>query len=132
MVDLMKHSNIDDLKKVKVIIELKQIRYNVHILQLKLKHLNANKKKTKSFKFSATKITRKINPLCDKKDTFKYSILISLHYYDINCHPERITKLKPYEDKYDFTNTTYTTFEQNNPSISLTVMMKIIIQYINQ
>ena len=55
MVDLMKHSNIDDLKKVKVIIELKQIRYNVHILQLKLKHLNANKKKTKSFKFSATK-----------------------------------------------------------------------------
>ena len=45
MVDLMKHSNIDDLKKVKIIIELKQIRYNVHILQLKLKHLNTNKKK---------------------------------------------------------------------------------------
>lgn len=51
MIDLIEHSNIDDLKKVKIIIELKQIRYNVHILQQKLKHLNANKKKTKSFKF---------------------------------------------------------------------------------
>lgn len=45
MIDLIEHSNIDDLKKVKIIIELKQIRYNVHILQQKLKHLNANKKK---------------------------------------------------------------------------------------
>ena len=90
------------------------------------------KKKKSHLNLVQQKITCKINPLCDKKDTFKYSILISLHYYDINCHPERITKLKPYEDKYDFTNTTYTTFEQNNPSISLTVMMKIIIQYINQ
>lgn len=32
MIDLIEHSNIDDLKKVKIIIELKQIRYNVHIL----------------------------------------------------------------------------------------------------
>ena len=122
MIDLIHHSNIDDLKKVKIIIELKQIRYNVHILQQKRKHFNANKKNKQShLNLVQQEIMRKINPLCDKKDTFKYSILISLHYYDINCHPERITKLKPYEDKYDFTNTTYTTFEQNNPSISLTV-----------
>ena len=79
------------------------------------------KKKQSHLNLAQQKIMRKINPLCDKKDTFKYSILRSIHYYDINCHPERITKLKPYEDKYDFTNTTYTTFEQNNPSISLTV-----------
>lgn len=45
MIDLIEHSNIDDLKKVKIIIELKQIRHNGHILQQKLKHLNANKKK---------------------------------------------------------------------------------------
>ena len=36
---------------------------------------------------------RIINPICDKRDTFKYSIVISLHYYDIICHPEKITKL---------------------------------------
>ena len=47
---------------------------------------------------------RIINPICNKKDKFKYSILTSLHYYDINSHPERLTKLKPFENKYDFTN----------------------------
>ena len=76
---------------------------------------------------------RKINPICNKKDTFKYSILISLRYYDINCHPERLTKLKPFENKYDFTNCAYTTFEENNPSISATIIEEeIIIQCINQ
>ena len=57
---------------------------------------------------------RKINPLCDKNDSFKYSILISLHYYDITCHPERITKLKPFENENYFTNTTYTTFDDED------------------
>ena len=65
---------------------------------------------------------RKINPICNKKDTFKYSILISLHYYDINYHPERLTELKPFENKYDFTNCSYTTFEEHNPTISLTII----------
>ena len=49
-------------------------------------------------------------------------MLISLHYYDINCHPERLTKLKPFENKYDFTNCAYTTFEENNPTISATII----------
>lgn len=64
---------------------------------------------------------RKIKPLCNKRDIFKYSMLISLNYYEINCHPERITKLKPFENKYNFTNKTFETFEKNNPFISLTV-----------
>ena len=64
-----------------------------------------------------------ITPRCNQ-DTFKYSILLSPHYYDINCHPERTTKLKPLENKYDFTCTTYSTFEKNNPDISLTVIDK--------
>ena len=64
---------------------------------------------------------RKIKPLCNKRDIFKYSMLMSLNYYEINCHPERITKLKPFENKYNFTNKTFETFEKNNPFISLTV-----------
>ena len=42
---------------------------------------------------------RKINPKSSNIDSFKYSILISLHYYDISHHPERISKLKPFENK---------------------------------
>ena len=63
---------------------------------------------------------RKINPKSSESDSFKYLVLISLYYYDIPFHPERISKLKPYEDKYSFSNTTPIDFETNNPNISLT------------
>ena len=64
---------------------------------------------------------RKINPRSSNIDSFKYSILISLHYYDISFHPERISKLNPFENKYNFTHITPNEFEINNPNISLTV-----------
>ena len=55
------------------------------------------------------------------EESFKYSILYYLHYYDITHHPERISKLKPFENKYNFTHTTTTEFETDNPNISLPV-----------
>ena len=64
---------------------------------------------------------RKINPKSSDVDSFKYSILISLHYYDISFHPERISKLKPYEHKYNFIHITPTEFETNNSNTSLTI-----------
>ena len=42
---------------------------------------------------------RSINPKCTNDKSFKYSILISLHYYDLKHHLERINQLKPYENK---------------------------------
>ena len=64
---------------------------------------------------------RKINPNSSIIDSLNYSILISLHYYDISYHPERMSKLKPFENKYNFTDTNRNEFEINNPNISLTV-----------
>ena len=64
---------------------------------------------------------RKIIPKSSKIDSFKYSILISLHYYDISYYQERVSKLKPFEIKYDFIDTTPNEFEINNTNISLTV-----------
>ena len=66
-------------------------------------------------------IMRTINPKCTNKDSFKYSILISLHYYDLNNHKERINQLNKYMNKYNFTSNNYNDFENNNPYISLTV-----------
>ena len=63
---------------------------------------------------------RKINTRSSNADSFKNSILISLHYYDVAYHPERIPKLKPFENKY-VTHITLNEFEINNPNISLTV-----------
>ena len=65
---------------------------------------------------------RKINPKSSDVDSFKYSILISLHYYDISFHPERISKLKPFEKKYNLIRITSTEFETNNSNISVTII----------
>ena len=64
---------------------------------------------------------RKINPKSSDIDSFKYSVLISLHYYNIYFHVERISKLKPYENKYNFIQITPTEFETNNSNIPLTI-----------
>ena len=64
---------------------------------------------------------RSINPKCTHDESFKYSILISLHCYDLKHHPEKINQLTRYEDKYIFKINDYITFENNNPSISLHV-----------
>ena len=64
---------------------------------------------------------RTINLKCTNDNSFKYSILASLHYYKLNNHPERINQLNKYLSKYNFTSSTYIDFENNNPYISLTV-----------
>ena len=63
---------------------------------------------------------RSINPKCANNKSFKYSILISLYYYELKHHPERIKRLNKQTRKYNFTTTTYKDFENNNSSISLT------------
>ena len=42
---------------------------------------------------------RKINPKSNNHDSFKYSILISLHYYDIPYYIEKTLKLDPFTNK---------------------------------
>ena len=64
---------------------------------------------------------RTINLKCTNDNSFKYSILVSLHYYKLNNYPERINQLNKYLSKYNFTSSTYIDFENNNPYISLTV-----------
>ena len=63
-----------------------------------------------------------INPKCSNEDSLKYSMLLSLHYYDISRNPERITKLGKYEHHYNFTHNTPRKFETDNPNISLTLV----------
>ena len=67
----------------------------------------------------------KINPKPSDIDSFKYSILISLHYCDISFHPERISKLQPFENKCNFIHTTPTEFEINNLNTSLKIFDEI-------
>ena len=68
---------------------------------------------------------RSINPKCHDKDSFKYSILAWLHYYDINNHAEKISKLQPFFCNYNFAHNTPHEFEQDNPNASLKVYDEI-------
>lgn len=67
---------------------------------------------------------RTINPKCSNSESFKYSVLISLHYYDLSDHPERIKPLLPYVNKYNLKCESYKDFEQCNPNVSLTAYDK--------
>ena len=62
-----------------------------------------------------------INPKCSIDDSFKYSIVISLHYYELNVRKERINRLNKYINNYKFNSNNYDIFENNNPSIPLSV-----------
>ena len=64
---------------------------------------------------------RTINPKCRSNNSIKYSILISLHYYELNSYKERINQLNKYINKYMFTSSNYTDFENINLYTSLTV-----------
>ena len=73
---------------------------------------------------------RKINSKSSDMDSFKYSILISLHYDDISFYPEITSKLRPFERKYNFTHITLNEFEINNHNISLTLFDENNITYL--
>ena len=62
-----------------------------------------------------------INPKCTNEDSFKYWVIISLHYYELNKHKERINQLNKYLTIYNFKWNNYSEFENNNPNTSLTV-----------
>ena len=64
---------------------------------------------------------RSINPKCSNEDSFKYSILISIHYYDLKVHKERTRQLDKYLNEYNFNSNSYQTFKNDNPYLSLNV-----------
>ena len=64
---------------------------------------------------------KSINPKCANEDSFKYSIIISLHYYELNSHKERTNQLNKYIDNYNCTLDNFEAFENDNPFVSLNV-----------
>ena len=63
-----------------------------------------------------------MNPISNNIDSFKYSTLITLHYYDIAYHREKPSKLNAYVNNCNFSDTDPPNFELNNPNISLNIL----------
>ena len=64
---------------------------------------------------------RTINPKCSNEDSFKYSILISLYYYELNTHKEKIYQLEKYLNNHNSESDNYDTFENISSFVSLRV-----------
>ena len=64
---------------------------------------------------------RTISPKYDNYISFLSSIVISLHYYELLPHPERLSKIKNYFKSYELAGNITLSFEYCNRNVSLTV-----------
>ena len=76
---------------------------------------------------------RIINLKSSNEDSFKYSLLILLHYYDIPHNLDKIKKFKKIEERYFLTHNMPNEFQINNRDISLTIVYENnnIVYYLN-
>ena len=70
-----------------------------------------------------------INPKNEDNNCFQYAITIALNYDKIENHPERVCKVKPFINQYDWSEINFPShvgdwkrFELNNKSIALNVL----------
>ena len=71
-----------------------------------------------------------INPQnIEDNNCFQYAITAALNYQNINSHPERISKLKPFINNYNWKDIEFPSrskdwrkFEQNNKTIALNIL----------
>ena len=70
-----------------------------------------------------------INPKNKDNECFKYAITTALNYGKINNHSEKISKLKPFIDNYNWKDIEFPSyskdwkkFEQNNKTIALNIL----------
>ena len=64
---------------------------------------------------------KSINKKCSNINSFIFSIIISLRYYELIPHPERYSEIKMFFSKYELFSDDLEGFEYCNPTISLTV-----------
>ena len=70
-----------------------------------------------------------INPKETDDNCFQYTATVALNYEEIESHPERVSNIKPFINKYNWEGINYPskiddwkTFEKNNPTIPLNIL----------
>ena len=71
------------------------------------------------------------NPKNTDDKRFQYAATVALNYEDIESHPERVSSLKPFINKYNWEEKNYSskiddwkTFEKNNPIYMTSLYLK--------
>ena len=69
------------------------------------------------------------NPQNKDEECFKWAAIAALHYEEISSHPERISKLEPYSDLYNWKGQDFPMtvrqidkFKKNNPDIAVKML----------
>ena len=91
-----------------------------------------NLKRVKSYTKSPDWILNKratINPKNKDNKCFQYSITVALNHQEIENHPERISNIKPFIDKYNWKGIDFPAgikdwkkFEENNKEVALNIL----------
>ena len=70
-----------------------------------------------------------INPKNKDNECFEYAIIAALHHQEIERNPQRISKLKPFVNRYNWEDIEltshskdWTRFEQNIKSIAVSIL----------
>ncbi|XP_057310676.1 uncharacterized protein LOC130648652 [Hydractinia symbiolongicarpus] len=70
-----------------------------------------------------------INPDNNDQECFKWSIIAAIHHEEIGTNHQRISKLRPYQERYNWDGIEFPTsikditkFERNNPDIAVNVL----------
>ena len=103
----------------------------IYLLEYKLHKISLNR--CSSYINSPELLKNKkvtINPQnTEDNKCFQYAITAALNYRNIDHHPQRISKLKPFTDNYNWDNICfpaghkdYSAFEKNNSDISINIL----------
>ena len=70
-----------------------------------------------------------INPKNKDQECFKWTVMAALHHKDVDVHPERVTKLQLFAERYIWEGLEFPMalnkigkFEKNNPEIAVNVL----------
>ena len=70
-----------------------------------------------------------INPKNEDEECFKWAVIAALHYEEISDHPERVSKLCPFAERYNWDGLEFpmalnkiSKFEKRNPEIAVNVL----------
>ena len=70
-----------------------------------------------------------INPINTDDQCFQYAATVALNYEEIESHPERVSSIKPFINKYNWEGINYPSkiddwkaFEKDNPTVALNIL----------
>ena len=106
-----------------IIQSVKILYYHIHKINLK-----RGKSYIKSLEWILNKRAT-INPKNKDNKCFQYSITVALNHQNIENHPERISNIKPFIDKYNWKGIDFPAgikdwkkFEKNNKEVALNIL----------